>query len=225
MKKYLQSLNIDFNNLLGLGGKPFIPSTVFTYLIERDYTAIKRYLNKWGITVSFNTDKKLRKRDVVISGEYDCEKDKVVIFITTNRGMCYVNYNLYKRVKTVSEIIITIMHELIHRKQFEYRGTLNDKHYLFQRTGDPKMDEEYEYLSDTDEVPAFAHCVYTELKMQCPDQPIRKILHTKRVKSGVLEMYKSMYKSNSDTMVELYRALMRWERLYNEYHSRIKKPC
>lgn len=225
MKKYLQTLNVDFNNMLGLGGKPFIPSTVFKYLIEKDYTAIKRYLNRLGINVQYLRDKKLRKRDVVISGEYDCEQDKVVIFISTYRGMNYVNYNQYKRVKTIAEIIVTIMHELIHRKQFEYRGTLNDKHYLFQRTGDPKMDEEYEYLSDTDEVPAFAHCVYTELKMQCPDQPIKKILRMKRAKSGVLEMYKSMYKSSSDTMVELYKALMRWERVYNEYYSRIETTC
>lgn len=223
--RYLQTLDYDFNEMLGIEGKTFIPSEVYSKGITKDYISLKRYLSKIGVNLSYTIDKKLRKREVVISGEYDCELDKIVIYVTTNRGMCNVNYNRYKRVKTVSEIIITIMHELIHRKQYEHRGTLNDKHYVFARTGDKETDDEYEYYSDTDEVPAFAHCAYTELKTEHPTLTISKILRLRKVHSTVLKIYKSMYKSNSDTMIEFYKALFRWERLYNEFDSRIKTTC
>ena len=223
--RYLQTLNYDFNELLGLEGKTFIPSEVFNKGIKKDFISLKRYLSKLGITLSYIVDKKLRKRDVVVSGEFDGETDKIIVYISTYKGMCNVNYNRYKRIKTVTEIIITVMHELIHRKQYEYRGTLNDKHYLFNRTGDPKLDEEYEYMSDTDEVPAFAHCAYTELKIQNPNSTIRQALRNRKAKSDVVELYKSMYKPHSDTMIEFYKALFRWERLYNEFNSRIQKAC
>lgn len=223
--RYLQTLNYDFNELLGLKGKTFIPSEVYSNCITRDYISLKRYLVKIGVNIYFNVDKKLRKQDVVVSGEYDCDTDKINIYISTNRGMCNVNYNRYKRIKTVSEIIVTIMHELIHRKQYEYRGTLNDKHYVFARTGNKDIDDEYEYYSDTDEVPAFAHCAYTELKMEHPELSISKILRLRKKHSPVLDLYKSMYKANSDTMVEFYKAIFRWERLYNEYNKRIKTAC
>jgi hypothetical protein len=186
---------------------------------------LKRYFARLDIALSYIVDKKLRKRDVVVSGEFDGEEDKITIYVSTYKGMCNVNYNHYKRVKTVTEIIITVMHELIHRKQYEYRGTLNDKHYLFARTGDPKMDEEYEYMSDTDEVPAFAHCAYTELKIQNPNISIARALKRRKVKSSIVDLYKSMYKPNSDTMIEFYKALFRWERLYNEFNSRVQKSC
>ena len=223
--RYLQTLNYDFNEILGMSGKPFVPSEVFSKGVQKDFISLKRYLAKLGVTLSYIVDKKLRKRDVVVSGEFDGDADKIIVYVSTNKGMCNVNYNRYKRIKTVTEIIITVMHEMIHRKQYEYRGTLNDKHYLFNRTGDPKLDEEYEYLSDTDEVPAFAHCAYTELKIQCRGMTIRQALRSRKVKSEVLTLYKSMYKPSSDTMVEFYRALFRWERLYNEFNSRVQATC
>lgn len=223
--RYLQTLNYDFNELLGMRGKTFIPSDVFNKGIKKDFISLKRYLSKIGITLSYIVDKKLRKQDVIVSGEYDFDLDKIIVYVSTYKGMCNVNYNRYKRIKTVSEIIITVMHEMIHRKQFEFRGTLNDKHYLFARTGDKSVDEEYEYYSDTDEVPAFAHCAYTELKMEHPTLTISKILRLRKKHSAVLDTYKSMYKPNSDTMIEFYKAIFRWERLYNEYYSRIKTTC
>lgn len=221
--RYLQTLDNNFNEMLGLKGKPFIPSTVFTKCIDKEFSQLKRYLARLDINLSFIIDKKLRKQDIIVSGEYDFEVDKITVFINTCKGMNTVNYNRYKKIKTVSEIILTIMHELIHRKQFMHRGTLNDKHYIFARTGDKNVDEQYEYYSDTDEVPAFAHCVYTELKMNHPDLPIGKILKMKKKYSSVLDVYKAMYKSNSDTMVEFYKAIFRWERLYNEFNSRVQK--
>jgi len=223
--RYLQTLDYDFNELLGIDGKPFIPSEVYCKAVSKDFVSLKRYFARLDIALSYIVDKKLRKRDVVVSGEFDGEEDKITIYVSTYKGMCNVNYNHYKRVKTVTEIIITVMHELIHRKQYEYRGTLNDKHYLFARTGDPKMDEEYEYMSDTDEVPAFAHCAYTELKIQNPNISIARALKRRKVKSSIVDLYKSMYKPNSDTMIEFYKALFRWERLYNEFNSRVQKSC
>lgn len=223
--RYLQTLNYDFNEFLGLKGKSFNPSEVFTKGIKKDFISLKRFLLRKGITLSYNVDKKLRKQDVIVSGEFDFETDKIIVYVSTYKGMCNVNYNRYKRIKTVSEIIITVMHELIHRKQYEYRGTLNDKHYLFARTGDKSIDDEYEYYSDTDEVPAFAHCAYTELKTEHPTLSITKILRLRKTHSSVLKIYKSMYKANSYTMIEFYKALFRWERLYNEFNTTTKTTC
>lgn len=222
--RYLETLNNDFNEMLGLEGKPFIPSTVFAKCVDKEFSQLKRYLTRLGINLSFVTDKKLRRQDVIVSGEYDFEIDKITVFIHTYKGTVGVRYNRYKKIKTVSEIILTVMHELIHRKQFMHRGTLNDKHYIFSRTGDKNVDEQYEYYSDTDEVPAFAHCAYTELKMNHPELPIGKILKMRKKYSSVLDVYKAMYKSDSDTMVEFYKAIFRWERLYNEFNTRVQKP-
>lgn len=228
MSKYFISKNFDFNYFLGLKGIPFIPQKVFDALMKQEYLNPKKLnsaFRKWKVAFIFSTDRKLNNRDVVVSGEYDYEKDKVEIIITSKRGIGFVNMNAYKKAKIAHETILTIMHEMIHRLQFLHRGDYNDKHYQFKRTGNHKLNEEYEYYSDVDEVAAFSHCIYHELKEEFPNQSIGDIIKRREYHSPILIGYKSMYDHKSDTMIELYRSLFRWERKYNDFNTRISQSC
>jgi hypothetical protein len=67
-----------------------------------------------------------------------------------------------------------------------------------------------------DEVFAYAHCIYSELKTEYPDLSIAEILKKRKLHSPILATYREMYTNNSDTFSQLHKEIFRWERKYNE---------
>lgn len=213
MSKYFNNKVFNFLEIIGYEGKPFVPKTVFEYLLKSEYKAYKRYFSKWRVSFKEMPDSKIRASQIVISGEYDFDEDRITIFIQTKVGLDSVKMTESKLDKFAYDIIITVMHEMIHRKQFKFRDDYNYMYYEFASTMNM---EDLEYYSDCDEVAAYAHCLFTELKTQFPKESLRDILLRDKLKSPVLRIYRSLYTRDDETLKMLYHHTFRWERKYNK---------
>lgn len=219
MHKYFGSNNVNFLDIVDLKGYPFNPVYVTKFLQRTDITdtiALNKYFSKWRTKFQFEEHSKLRNQDIVVSAQYDYEVNSILIFVSSKKGIKFVNMTDAKKSKLGYDIILAVMHEMVHRKQFHHRHDYNDYHYEFRKTGDKKLDQEYTYYSDVDEVFAYAHCIYSELKTEYPDLSIAEILKKRKLHSPILATYREMYTNNSDTFSQLIREIFRWERKYNE---------
>ena len=90
----------------------------------------------------------------------------------------------------------TIQHETIHQNQFQHRPYIDDGIKIDFRVLKGTIDEDREYLSDLDEIDAYAHDIAMEIKYFYPHMDPLKVLSTisyKR-KLGSYTYYKRTFK-------------------------------
>jgi len=182
---YLETLNFDWIEILNFYERPFraklIPSKIWKDLdeYENDSKGLSNYFKKWRTKIEWRhkpSNAKVFDTHVAIGGEYAPEERRCAIQIYT------LEFDTFKFTQKTWDafkyrMIQTLMHELIHLMQYDRRNDCNPSIVVpYKKVGIKKKDSERRYLSEFDEIQAYAHCVYLDFKSNKPRLDIDLLL-------------------------------------------------
>lgn len=231
---FLQQLKLDFIDLLPFYERPFrakfIPSKIWDDLdlYKNDSIGLSNYCKKWRTKVQFRKRgrSKLYDKVVAIGGEYDCiDRQMYLQIYELDFDKFKFTENTWNRFKF--KFLQVMMHELIHFMQYDRRYDEPTNYILPYRTvGKRAIDNERRYLSDFDEIQAYAHCVYLELKCFHPKRSVQDLSVNKRSLSNSFSYYLKTFDKdcrNNHAINKLLQQVWKWENKYKNSHLILKR--
>lgn len=182
---FLESAKFNWMDILSFYEQPFraklIPAKVWKDLdnYRNDSVGLANYCKKWRTKVQFipiKSNSKRYDRYVPISGIYepDTRQSTLIIHTSSFNSFPFTN-TTWGRFKY--RLIQTLMHELVHFMQYDRRSDEWSNYVVpYKKVGIAKKDAERRYLSEFDEIQAYAHCVYIDFKMRRPNVDINTLL-------------------------------------------------
>jgi hypothetical protein len=225
---FLEKLNFDWMELLNFSERPFraklIPSKVWRDLDEyiNDSEGLSNYFKKWRTRLEFREPtKKSKSKYVYVGGEYAPDERQCCIQIySPNFDKHQFTDKTWAKFKY--RVIQTLMHELIHFMQYDRRCDEYSNYVLpHKKVGHSLKDAERKYLSEFDEIQAYAHCVYLDIKTNHPTREISKLLDMKRLKNRcpsttlkyILKTFNYDFRNNH-AIPKLFQHVLKWDRKY-----------
>ncbi len=225
---FLEKANFDWMEMLNFYEPPFraklIPSKVWRDLdeYENDSVGLSNYFKKWRTKIEFKEPpKKAWEKYVAVGGEYDPEERQCTIHIYNTHFDKYVftekSWNRFKY-----RLIQTLMHELIHFMQYDRRYDEYSNYVVpYKRVGHSLKDAERRYLSEFDEIQAYAHCVYLDFKMKKPKVPVQTLLDRckKKRDSSTLHYFLKTFNydfRNNISPQKIIQQIGKWDRKYSK---------
>lgn len=227
--KFLETADFDWMDMLNFYERPFraklIPSKVWKDLdqYENDSTGLSHYCRKWRTKVTWrNPPSKAKMYDtyVAVGGEYDPETRRIEMQVYSNNFDRH-NFTQDSWDKFKYRFIQTLMHELIHFMQYDRRGDQWSNYVLpHKKVGVAKKDAERKYLSEFDEIQAYAHCVYLDYRCFRPNIPLEILLGRVKKKRDsktlhyILKSFDYDFKHNH-AIPKLMQQIVKWDRKYS----------
>ena len=218
----LQKLNCDFVEMLPFIERPFkakfVPNKIWNDLDKYRYAlkGLCHYTKKWKTRVEVHH---IESECIVVGGEYDGLE---------NRCFVHISYDLYSDLNMNDNewnwfkfrFIQVMMHELIHSAQASARDCYWSERTLnYIKTGDESIDSEREYLSSFDEIQAYAHCVYLEIRNKRKTVPVERFLLNNKTRS--ITVYNRAFgKAMNPIKQELYKQIIRWDKKYRNLNNK-----
>ena len=182
---FLESAHFDWMDILNFYERPFraklVPAKVWKDLdrYKNDQEGLSNYMRKWRTCLVFApppAKSKLWQKYVAVGGEYAPDERQITLHLyTSNFNKHPFTYKSWERFKY--RLIQTLMHELVHFMQYDRRSDEWSNYVVpYKKVGIAKKDAERRYLSEFDEIQAYAHCVYIDFKMRRPKVDIYTLL-------------------------------------------------
>lgn len=227
--RFLTEMNYDWMNMLNWRERPFrakfVPSKIWKDLdnYKNDSKGLSNYFKKWRTRIEFRKETskaKVYNMRIACGGEYDPEARQSTIHIYTDK---FDTYNFTDTVwnKFKFRLIQVTMHELIHFMQFDRRYDEWSGYVLpYKKVQHEKTNEERKYLSEFDEIQAYAHCVLLDFKCLAPSLPTQKLLNrSKRGRDSktlryILKTFNYDTRNNA-AIPKLICQISKWERKYD----------
>lgn len=215
-------------DMLSFYERPFraklIPAKIYKDLdqYKNDPVGLVNYCKKWRTKVEFRTEKskaKWTQKYVAIGGEYDPDERRVTIQIYTDK---FRNFQFTERTWNSFKyrFIQTLQHEMIHFMQYDRRGDEWSNYVLaFKPHHHQKKHNERKYLSEFDEIQAYAHCILLDFKTYKPTLDVGTLLsRCKRKRDSktlhyFLKTFDYDYKNN-EAIPKVMQQIVKWERKY-----------
>jgi hypothetical protein len=226
---FLENATFDWMDLLNFHEGPFrakyIPAKVWKDLdrYRNDSVGLTNYFKKWRTRIEWFQEKsnaKMFDNYVCVGGEYSPEDRQCVIQIHTHY---YNDFNFtdvsWKRFKY--KVIQVHMHELIHFMQFDRRYDEWSNYVVpYKKVGHAKVDKERKYLSEFDEIQAYAHCVLLDYKVFKPDYTTEQLIKraTKHRDSKTLHYFLKTFNydyKNNVAVHKIIQQIIKWDRKYD----------
>jgi len=172
------------------------PSSYF-YICDVLNRAFKKPL---PFRFKYETYKDYKRNEYSVSGLYDMDVNtKYVIFnLSETCKTLHINESRWREFKfSISQVC---QHETIHQLQWQHRdGSEMDRSSLEFRESRRPRSEEKEYLSDFDEIDAYAHDIAMEIKFYYPKHHPYNVLKTlnQRKKLWSYSYYKKTFKGEN----------------------------
>ena len=210
----------------------FIPAKVWVDLdrYKNDSVGLGNYFKKWKTRIEWQSSKSTTvKQYIAVGGEYDVEMRQCIIQIHTNNYDKFVFTNAaWNRFKF--KLIQVIMHEMIHFMQYDRRGD-EWSHYVvpYKKLDNARKDEERRYLSEFDEIQAYAHCIFLDYKMYRPNISISDLIsRSKNSKDSktlhyILKTFDYDYRNNH-AIPKILHQINKWERKYYRHFRANRRP-
>lgn len=236
--QFLENINHDWMDMLNFYERPFraklIPAKVWKDLdqYKNDQQGLTNYCKKWRCKVEWRKEPskaKIYETHIALGGEYDTEYRQVILQIYTQKfNSFYFTDDSWKKFKY--KFLQVLMHELIHFMQYDRRADEWSYYVLpHKKVGHVKKDKERKYLSEFDEIQAYAHCVYLDFKCFRPNVPIDVLMSRAKNKSDsktlryILKTFDYDYKNNA-AIPKLMQQIIKWDRKYQRHQRYYKKP-
>lgn len=236
--KFLEQTDFDWMKMLNFHKLPFraklIPAKVWIDLdkYRNNSVGLVNYCKKWRTKISFIEQKsktKLLKTYVAIGGEYDPEKRQCIIIIhTVNFNTFLFTEESWQRFKF--KFLQVLMHELIHFMQYDRRNDEWSNYVVpYKKIGHCAKDNERRYLSEFDEIQAYAHCIFLDYKMDCPHVSIDTLLVRSKTKRDsktlnyILKAFNYDYKNNH-AIPKIIQQVGKWDRKYEKVLRASRRP-
>lgn len=235
---FLEKCDYDWLDLLNFNERPFraklIPSKVWKDLdrYRNDSVGLINYCKKWRTKIEFCKNKskaKLYESYIPIGGEYDPEERQCVVQIHTDY------YDKFKFTdaswdKFKFKFIQVLMHELIHFMQYDRRFDEWSNYVVpYKSVGHLKKDAERRYLSEFDEIQAYAHCIYLDYKMLRPNVPVDVLLSRFKSKKDsktfnyILKVFDYDHRNNY-AIHKIIQQINKWDRKYDQTSRAYRRP-
>ena len=227
---FLEKSDFDWMEMLNFYERPFRaklnPSKIWRDLdeYENDSVGLSNYFKKWRTKIEWKVppNKPLWHKYVAVGGEYAPEERQCCIQIYTtnfdNHKFDTVTWNKFKY-----RVIQTLMHEMIHFMQYDRRYDESSNYVVpYKRIGHSKKDAERRYLSEFDEIQAYAHCVYLDFKMKRPKVPLNLLLNRckKKRDSSTLHYFLKTFDydfRNNISPQKIIQQISKWDRKYSKH--------
>lgn len=227
--KFLQEANFDWLDMLNFVERPFraklIPSKVWIDLdkYRNDSKGLSNYFKKWRSCIQFLPSKsnaKMYDKYIAVGGEYDPEKRQCIVQIHT------INYDSFKFTEDTwarfkFKLVQVLMHEMIHFMQYDRRGDEWSNYVVpYKTVGHLKIDSERRYLSEFDEIQAYAHCIWLDYKMFHPSISVDDLLARSKVQRDsktlhyILKTFNYDYRNN-EAIPKIIQQIGKWDRKYH----------
>lgn len=226
---FLRNIEIDWMDMLNFYERPFraklIPAKVWNDLdkYKNDPVGLTNYCKKWRCKVEWLKEPskaELYKKYVAIGGEYDAETRQVILQIYTTKYSTF-EFTQDSWDKFKYKFFQVLMHELIHFMQYDRRADEWSNYVVpYKKIGHAKKDKERRYLSEFDEIQAYAHCVLLDFKCFKPKVPVETLMarakkrHDSKTLRYILKTFDYDYKNNV-AIPKLMQQIIKWERKYN----------
>jgi hypothetical protein len=226
---FLETASFDWMDILNFDEKPFraklIPAKVWVDLdsYRNNQVGLSNYVRKWRTKIEWKKEKskaKWAENYVAIGGEYDPDLRQCSLHIYTTKFNTFpFTDRSWKSFKF--RLIQTLMHEMIHFMQFNRRGDEWSTYVVpYKKVGIAKKDAQREYLSEFDEIQAYAHCVYLDYKMRRPKVDISILLNRYKTKrdSSTLHYFLKTFDydlRNNIATRKIIDQIGKWDRKYN----------
>lgn len=228
--RFLENLDLNWMELLNFYEPPFRaklnPAKIWRDLdeYENDSVGLSNYFKKWRTKIEFREPLKKSwalSKYVSVGGEYAPDERQCCIQIYT--------YDFNKHEFTVKSwdkfkyrVIQTLMHEMIHFMQYDRRYDESSNYVLpHKKVGHSLKDAERAYLSEFDEIQAYAHCVYLDIKTNHPNREVSSFLNMPRLKercpSTTLKYILKTFNydcRNNYAIHKLFKQVLKWDRKY-----------
>lgn len=226
--KFLQEANFDWMDLLNFYERPFraklVPSKVWRDLdnYRNDSKGLSNYFKKWKTRIGFRkepSNAKMYEKYVAVGGEYSPDDRQIDIHIYTLKfDKFHFDDKTWNKFKY--KLIQVLMHELIHFMQYDRRADQWSNYVLpHKKIGHAKKDAERRYLSEFDEIQAYAHCVYLDFKTRRPHMDIEDLLSRAKTHRDsttlhyFLKTFHYDYKNNA-AVPKIMQQIVKWDRKY-----------
>lgn len=236
--KFLETADFDWMDLLNFYERPFrakfVPSKVWRDLdnYRNDSKGLSNYFKKWRTRVEFRPQKskaKLYDTYVAAGGEYDPNNRQCTLHIYS-QNFDKFNFTDDSWAKFKYRIIQTQMHELIHFMQFDRRYDQWSNYVVpYKKVKQAKKNYEREYLSEFDEIQAYAHCVLLDFKVFRPNIPTQTLINRAKTKRDsntlkyILKTFDYDYRNNH-AIPKLMAQIVKWDRKYDRTIRASRRP-
>ena len=193
---------------------------------ENDSAGLSNYFKKWRTKVEFREPpNKTASKYLYVGGEYSPDDRQCAIQIySLNFDKHTFTQKTWEKFKY--RVVQTLMHEMIHFMQYDRRYDEYSNYVLpHKKVGHSKKDAERRYLSEFDEIQAYAHCIYLDFKMKRPNVPLEVLLG--RVKTHndsstlkyILKTFDYDFKGNY-AIPKLMQHIVKWDRKYSKLNKK-----
>jgi hypothetical protein len=226
---YLENANFDWMDLLNFYERPFraklIPAKVWLDLdsYKNNPVGLSNYVRKWRTKIQWCREKskaKWTENYVAIGGEYSPDERQITLQIYTQKYSTFQftdkSWSSFK-----FRLMQTLMHEIIHFMQYDRRSDEWSNYVVpYKKVGIAKKDEQRAYLSEFDEIQAYAHCVYLDFKMRRPNVDFDILLSRYKQKrdSSTLHYFLKTFNydlRNNHATRKIIDQIGKWDRKYN----------
>lgn len=236
--RFLKELKFDWLDMLNFFERPFrakfIPAKVWEDLdkYKNDSVGLANYAKKWRTKIEWLEEKskaKFYETHIAVGGEYDAETRQCIIQIHT------IHYDKFKFTdqswdKFKFKFIQVIMHELIHFMQYDRRNDEWSQYVVpYKKVGNNRKDSERRYLSEFDEIQAYAHCVLLDFKVNKPNIAINDLIsRSKKYRDSktlhyILKTFDYDYRNNQ-AIPKILQEIAKWDRKYERKIRACRKP-
>lgn len=198
----------DFIDLLKFEKRPFrskfIPSKIYGQLdkYRNDAVGLSKYLSKFKISVN----QKHLCDAVAIAGEF-CEDEGILLHVCGDFKHYQFDNDEWDMFKF--RLLQCVMHELIHWSQ--YASHEPNKTYKYT-SNHPAA----EYYSSSDEIEAFAHCIYLEIKRDFPNYKVAKVMKAFQSETHHTIFTETFDNDVSNLALRRYKKMiLNWEKIYS----------
>lgn len=225
---YLEHADYDWMELLNFYSIPFrakfVPSKIWNDLdkYRNDSVGLGNYVKKWRTKLEWRKEPRKAKKyltGVSIAGEYDIEKRQCAIIIYTDyfdkfpfTDKTWDNFKY--------RFITCLQHEIIHYMQYDRRDD-QWSHYVvpYKKAHSKRKNNEREYLSEFDEIQAYAHCILMDFKLRRPHMDVETLLNRCKTHrdSRTLHYFLSTFDydfKNNAAIPKLMQQIVKWDRKY-----------
>jgi len=235
---FLEKSNYDWLDLLNFYERPFraklIPSKVWKDLdrYRNDSVGLANYCKKWRTKVEFRKEKSKAKfylSHIAIGGEYDPEDRQCIVQIYTDYFDKFkftdATWDTFK-----FKFLQVLMHEMIHFMQYDRRMDKYSNYVVpFKRVGHALKDAERRYLSEFDEIQAYAHCIFLDYKVLKPNIPVDTLLSRFKTKKDsktfnyILKVFNNDHRNNH-AIQKIIQQIGKWDRKYERVARANRRP-
>lgn len=199
---------LDFISFLGFKERPFrakfCPNAVFVSLdrCKNDARKLRNLLKKFKIRVIHEDCS-----EVTVGGGFG-EDDGITLHIFGDYDGTEFTDEEWFMFKF--RLVQTTMHELIHWRQFDSRG--HDRSRVLNYVSKHK---DAPYYSTLDEVHAFSHCMYLEMRREYPELSMTQII-SEYGGETYDHIFNVVFENNeeNEALNRYKKEILRWEKIY-----------